>query len=371
MDEDSKIDARDRREGGWSWFQQELLYVFTPLIGPDAAWLYTVMCHLIPQAVEDPLFKLTIRTISKYTSMSIGTVHRKMALLTALGMIEEIKGERGRPSLYSLPSLRKLAALGTVEHVKRLKSVPGWNTSTEGAEAIRSAEEVAASAKRRSIRAGADEGAADVPMQGADAPGGSDSASVPRGNTSAPDGPSAPVDVQVFQKTGVSVPENGGERSKNPGEVFQPERSLINPDRQTEEINPLPPTGAAGLILPFANRRKGDDGYALCVGVAARWVMAECGITKDRLATAIHGALHLRCDRAGVSVEQAAATAVLSWREYHADVPLMRFGPWGAGKFFGEGYWLNRDSWPYDDAKVKELQGRGGAAVGMYRPPSS
>lgn len=119
---------------------------------------------------------------------------------------------------------------------------------------------------------------------------------------------------------------------------------------------PLPPVpGGVGpeLIVPFADRKPGDGGFAESLGVAARWVVQRLGITGRRAEDLIAGQLRLRCQSTGETVEQAAVVAVQRRLEYLRDVPQLRFGPWGVKAFFSEGYWQDPQSWPYREPKAR------------------
>lgn len=374
------MDARDTRDGGWSWFQQELLYFFTPLIGYKAAWLYTSMCHLIPQKIEHPLMDLSMRVISKQSSMAVGTVHREMALLTAAGMIEVTKGDNERASTYRLVSLRKLAALGNDEIVKRLLGVPGWNTSKEYVTYKAARDKADAVAKERAGSADSTRGATDTPAQPATPPAASGTEGVPPGNTS-PDQAETPenadetprTDGRVFQKPGGGVPEKGGSRSRNPGEVFQkpaPKFKERNLDlKTTTPPTPVPGDGGVELILPKDDLRADDAEFPIAIGVAARWVMQQRGLSKRRLQDTIAQQLAMYCRQEEKTLQEAARLAVERHEKYVADAPLLRWVYPDTSKIFVNSFWRTQSLWPYDQAKQRELA-EFRAAVGMRQAPA-
>jgi hypothetical protein len=133
---------------------------------------------------------------------------------------------------------------------------------------------------------------------------------------------------------------------------------------------PLPPVPGreADLILPIANCRRGDPGFAHGLGLAARWVMARRGISNGRLEPMIAGALMQRCEMQGETLEQVVWLAANNGAAYDEALAggLLRFGPWGPTKFWGEGYWQNADLWPWKDEVREQLQD---AKVARTAPP--
>ncbi len=107
--------------------------------------------------------------------------------------------------------------------------------------------------------------------------------------------------------------------------------------------------------------------WAMCLGIASRWVMAQGALTSRGLERDIGAALEAEMRRSDVcGLDGLARLAAANWRAYLDAFAsgLMRWGPWGAKKFYTGAHWLGDGSWPYDEAR---LASRRGAAAGMYR----
>jgi hypothetical protein len=147
------------------------------------------------------------------------------------------------------------------------------------------------------------------------------------------------------------------------GQICLPQRTelsatadaLIN---KKEEIRkeqapptPVPGDGGDDLLLPVENCTPDTAEFPTSIAIAAHWVMQKLGLSKRRLEGTIGAALVLWCRREDKSLQAAAQLAVENYTRYIADVPLLRWGPWGPARFFSEGYWASPSSWPYDEAK--------------------
>lgn len=66
----------------------------------------------------------------------------------------------------------------------------------------------------------------------------------------------------------------------------------------------------------------------------------------------------------GCEPENTCNDLVESWKAYNRSKPTLKY-QWGAEKFFGEGYWKDRDAWPFDYERMRlEAEAR----VGTYTP---
>lgn len=124
MKQKSKIDMaeyRDLRETHWSWFQDELLDVFAPLVGPFAVLVYISICRKIK--ANQAVVQVSLSEIVKMwdaggfqDTMSKTTVHRAFKLLVNAGLLEVLKPRTNREAaVYGLRSLPKLAEELTAE----------------------------------------------------------------------------------------------------------------------------------------------------------------------------------------------------------------------------------------------------------------
>src|ERR1700733_8926080 len=110
--EDEKIDARDQRDGGWSWVQNDLYTFFLPIIGREATHLYQVMTYLIPTRANNPVFELSLRVIGNNAMMGKTSVSKYLGVLKRVGMLIQQPGETEDKPMFILGDLRKLAKLG-------------------------------------------------------------------------------------------------------------------------------------------------------------------------------------------------------------------------------------------------------------------
>jgi len=377
MDPNQKIDARDVRDGGWSWFQQELLYIFRPIIGTEAAYLYMVMCEVTRQKQLNPMYEVNQRSIAKAGGQSLGTVSNKLGVLKAVGMIEVEKGVGGLPDVYRLVSLRTLAALGTAELRRRTArssgvhqmNAPEESPAAEPADAAAQDDAESLSGRIPLIAATSDD-----PEDDEDAPaeagaggvhlvnGGTLTEGESRSERDEPEGMK-----QVFTKPGVRVHEKGGLCSPNPGNVFTKSDPFNTYQSIHQETTPLPPVpGGVGsgsvavdgewLVLPDPDVRPGDARWALNVGIAARWVLGRCGISNGRLDKLVAKALETWLNTTpGKTLGDGAALMVQSHHEYHAamEAGQMKFGPWKPANFIRDGHWRRPASWPWKEMPVR------------------
>jgi hypothetical protein len=104
------------------------------------------------------------------------------------------------------------------------------------------------------------------------------------------------------------------------------------------------------LVLPDPGVQPGAANYELNVGMAARWVLRQIGVSNSRLEGGLGKALTARQHMAGGELLAVTAQlAVASYARYQAAMAdgQLRFGPWSPAKFFGEGHWLMPASWPW------------------------
>jgi hypothetical protein len=372
MRDDEKIDGRDMRDGGWYWVQQELLTVFVPLIGRDAAWLYQVLCNLIPETIEKPHIELSIRAIAKAGGYgkSVGAVHRNLRVLLAIGMIEEEKRGRGTPSILKLGSLRKLAGLGN-EELKRRLSVPGGNTDAQVPDSVPPAEDAADDAQSRADGLDAEKGEADPDSAEPDAPASPGIQTVPPGNTKAnpADGGKNPVEMSlaefvVFQKGGGSVPEKGGVCSSEDGPFKVLNLSILKT---------YPLSQAKGGVLPFVtanadsktgkgkNRKPSRDGPSAgeaddpAMDTAVTWLKRECVLAGRETEAAIRRAMRLEAGKTDVApdYDRIAAHMAKSYANFLANTHAMAY-KLGASRFFDDGLWRDSRKWPWDEKRLRE-----------------
>jgi len=117
---------RDLRERNWSWFQNELLDHFAPLIGPYAVAVYLCLCRMLRG--NEATAQVSVRQIEAVwqrsgfrASLSRTSVHRSLRLLEQAGMIRlVVAGTPRQPATWGLVSLPELAGSMTVEQCDNL-----------------------------------------------------------------------------------------------------------------------------------------------------------------------------------------------------------------------------------------------------------
>lgn len=96
-------------------------------------------------------------------------------------------------------------------------------------------------------------------------------------------------------------------------------------------------------------------------------VMRGCGFTARRMRAVIDEVLRLEiADADGPPVMALAAAMVAmveAWEDFTSQGMRLRF-KWGARRFFQEGYWRERESWPWDNEILKQERLQAGARVG-------
>jgi len=377
MDRNDRIDGRDMRNGGWSWVEQELFYTFAPLIGFEAAWLYQVMCQLVPLAQKNPLMELSVATIRKVSMMSQGTQHRKMEILVRIGMIEIVgRGAKNSP-IYKLVTLRELAAVGIEELKRRLKGTtvpvgndaPGKPTADVLAEAhgdepdspVDSEEEPQPEECRDYDESAAGEG---------------DSAIiVPVGNDGTVEKSGAEMtlqEVRSFQNRGRIVPKTGGYRSSSAGSfnTHLANKDLIPPTPLASKGGVVRAIHASAATAPSKRQKQPQKlpGEAKSQGTpqtpnvaeldnAVAKVMRECGESEMRRTPhVIAQAMRLEASRTDDPAKwnALAERMIASWQAYLEvkNEGILRF-PVGFRSFVSRGFWSDKRKWVYDREEIQ------------------
>ena len=369
MEDNRQFDARDRRDSFYYWAHEETLKVILPLVGYLATHLYHVLVWLVPKVERLGEEELSLRTLEKWSLLSKSSVQRQMQLLTAIGIVECIPGDPGRPPMYVLVNLKPITDLGKAELVKRLRTVPWWDTTPEG-KAVKEAEETARG-KAESVSVRADAAPEDVEANQASTEGCIDGG-VPRGDTEAKDGQKVNQTGNLSQKQGGTVPENAGERPRKGGGLSQggtlsgSPLNVLTQEHTHELKTPPTPRGeekvfTRELVLPYADPRHGEAGFIACLDVATRWVLECQGVTNPRPRPVVFGAMKLKCEAAGMTVSQVAKLALRSRLDYMQAWEageILGEHAYGVLKFYRDAHWLNPNAWPWNQAKRAEAAER-------------
>jgi DNA-binding transcriptional ArsR family regulator len=374
MKKNEQIDGRDLRDGDWFWTQKALLYVFTPLIGTEASWLYVVLCNMIPDKVNNPLIEMTVRSIQRGSGLSIGTVHRKLKVLTAIGMIEVIGGGNRETPIYKLINLKKLAGLGT-EELKRRLSVPRGNTGEGVPDLVPPSDAAKDEAEGRADGVDAMEAEAELDSGVLDRPASTDESSVPGGNSDSksPDGGKKPEEMSfsefaLFQKGGGSVPKKGGFCSSE----SDPFNSINLSNLKTSPVVPSQARGRLPAIAASVDdsdsgkkqkqktsheaKGKGKGGEDLLAAVAK--VKRECGLSMRRIGETIERAMRLEASAIDLEPDwNAIGERMISrYKRFLENQNFMSYKVL-ATRFFAE-LWDDDRKWPWDEKLLRELRDR-------------
>lgn len=164
-------------------------------------------------------------------------------------------------------------------------------------------------------------------------------------------------------KGGHSVPlsaaKRGVERRAEGGQKPPPYKEEQEQEQRPEQnplLSPMLRTGDGGLRTPSDRIEDSPQVHA---------VMQACGFSQRRLRRVIGAQLQLELDR-GWPPGQVSLRLIAAWKEFRVSAPLLRYD-WGAGKFFGEGYWRNSDTWPWSERALEEQRLRASASVGVPR----
>ena len=165
------------------------------------------------------------------------------------------------------------------------------------------------------------------------------------------------------------------ERPKPDPAVWEAEETArrMREERRAREARKRQARYAEAQLRPRHSRSLGDRSQRhheppTPVREAAREVMRLLGISLPswRLRLAIEGAVELCARREGRSPSCCVERLVWDWTEYQRESALL-FMPVGRERFFGEGFWCDRESWRYDDKKLEQLRMSVAAAVGSRR----
>lgn len=124
----SKILLRDLRKPGWSWFQNELLDFFAPLIGPYAVVVYLSLCREASRQRNEAVVEVSLRDLEDVwrrsglrPALSKTSIHRALRLLVNAGLTPQLNAASNRaPATYGLRSLAELAVELTDAHCDSL-----------------------------------------------------------------------------------------------------------------------------------------------------------------------------------------------------------------------------------------------------------
>ena len=178
----------------------------------------------------------------------------------------------------------------------------------------------------------------------------------------------SPDSSDIFAPDQVTFADASGDISSDPYLIKVLNRS-VEPSIETNTA-PTPASGGRvsdDLILPASEVRFGDPHFALNLGIAARWVMAHCGMapggrgkskaTEEEIAKALE--LRARTERSRPTLEELAALGVNNWKVYVDLGEAIRF-PLGLMNFFVTGAWCSPKTWRYDRVEMarRELAAR-------------
>lgn len=90
--------------------------------------------------------------------------------------------------------------------------------------------------------------------------------------------------------------------------------------------------------------------------LASRKVMSEAPLSGMRLQMAIEQTARHEITN-GVDPLVVADAMLDAWREFKAARPRLEY-PWGAEKFFGEGYWKTPEGWPWKPGQAPKPTGK-------------
>jgi hypothetical protein len=116
-----------------------------------------------------------------------------------------------------------------------------------------------------------------------------------------------------------------------------------------QKLHPLPPQAGGGCAAPSPIDAKAYE-------AAVDQVMHACGFTAKRMRVTIRDVLRQEVVESDQALPLALAAAIVAmaeaWEDYTSQGVRLRF-KWGARRFFAEGYWRNRESWPWDNEVFK------------------
>lgn len=350
-------DLRNTGDGGWSYFEHELFSLFVPLIGSDGGMVYMALCRLVPLAAVNPDLPVTTRRIEESSCVSRSTVNRKMQEIVRLGMVEETRYARNRPSTYKLVSLRRLAEVGRAELVRRL-GVPPGDTGTGVAMATADTGIPIAASQQLVER----EEAASSPIDPADsfqaAPAVPTGAGVPRWDTEP-----IPTARQVYHRAPreihhlvshetASVSQKQASVSQNEGLLIRRKRR-----RQRQVLNPLTPATARGDVPGEKPSGDLDQAARITMQFAIGKVMRECNLSEPRLRRVVERAMRTEAAKSDEPPDWNAIgeRMIAGQREYTAaGRDGLLFKPENMRRFFGDGLWCDDGRWGIDKIEIRE-----------------
>jgi hypothetical protein len=375
--EDEKIDARDQRDGGWSWVQNDLYTFFLPIIGREATHLYQVMTYLIPTRANNPVFDLSLRVIGNNAMMSKTTVSKYLRVLERVGMIVEKPGGTEERPMLLLGDLRKLAKLGEKE-IRRRMGVRVADSDDEGG-----GSEPPPDGGNGWPQGGP--GSGDAPPNGstnghmeATAPEGSGERGVRVADSGADFEAvgeilrkTTIVDLVLSAKQGGTVREKGGNCPRNGGVLSATDDpfKVLNLSRKSLSTPPTPASGgaAASILTAKAEAKPNGKNFShegqepeTIAGLreAVAKVLRECGLSGRRRAAVIERAM---CAEAGMTDERpnwnAIAERMIEARGEYSKLGragLLRIGPYRLERFFGEAIWRETGLWAIDEKRLEE-----------------
>lgn len=347
---------RSLRKARHGWFDYEVLDHFGDELGPFGLVVYMVLARWCFGGTR---VCMSLRDMSVQARMGKDKVSQSLKKLVDVGLILEQKGKTSKsPSCFDLLDVKDLLAeMGIkprsgsgppptvfVADSQRTASAAGAQDASHGVDDTQSPI-VAGDAARASLFDGLGLGGLEPCAE----PCGDDTNCLPHRQLV--------VTIEKTEPGGTTVVVEGQICLPQRTELSAPADALINKKEEIRKVQtpptPVPGDGGGELILPIDNCTPDSAEFPASIAIAAHWVMQKLGLSKRRLQDTIGSALVLWCRNQDKSLQAAAQLAVANYTRYMADVPLLRWGPWGPARFFAEGHWANPSAWPYDQAKQR------------------
>lgn len=338
---DEVTGLRDVRKPCHFWVDNEVADCYQPIVGADAIWVYCRIARnahgawIVSPKVRSDDTRVSLREMADWCGKSVDTVSRCLQVLEYVGLLRAVRGEKAK-GRYALADVKDLVTRegGLYD--------PGMGSFRLPAERVAELKRQVCELRLKLARKSSCQFTAISGQKGAASVAQSDS-----------------LDCGLFAAS-----------------VAQSDRSVAldaQNCRSSSTASITTKLNKAKLTTPPYPPQAGESGTQQILTDEAAYeatvdkVMRGCGFTARRMRAVIRDVLRQEADESEQPLVMALALAMVAmveaWEDFTAQGQRLRF-MWGARRFFSEGYWLSRESWPWDNEVFKQERLQMKARVG-------
>ena len=321
---------RNERKPCHFWVDNEVADCYQPIVGADAIWVYCRIARnargawIVSPKVRGGDTRVSLREMADWCGKSVDTVWRCLQVLERVGLLQAECGAKSK-GRYALADVKDLVTRegGTYDREMGSFQLP----AQRAAELKGQVRELRLKMARKSgakLRVVEPIGPGQSVAQSDRLDGGLFSTSVAQSDKT------VALDIQICRSGSTA--------------------SITTRKQESKTNYPLPPqAGVSGAQQTLTDA----EAYEATVDQ----VMRGCGFTARRMRSVLCDVLRQEADESEQPLVMALSLAMVAmveaWEDFTSQGARLRF-KWGARRFFAEGYWRNRESWPWDNDALKQ-----------------